>query len=161
MMALGVAAPAQAQEPKYIGNFKDWHSFTLKEQGNDVCYMVSQPIKSEGNYTRRGNIHVLVTHRPAERSYDVVSFIAGYTFKEGSAVEVKVGSKKYSLFTEGETAWAHDEKTDQALVSAIRSGAKMIVTGYSSRGTKTVDTYSLSGSSAAYTAIGKACNVKR
>jgi hypothetical protein len=36
----------------------------------------------------------------------------------------------------------------------------MIITGFSSRGTKTIDTYSLSGFTAAYTAIGKACGVK-
>lgn len=160
-VVFGFAAQAQAQDPKYLGAFKDWHAFTLQEQGNDVCYMVSQPLKSEGNYTRRGSINVLVTHRPAERSYDVVSFLAGYTFKEGSKVDVKIGKSRFSLFTEGDTAWASDEKTDHALVTAIRSGAKMVVTGYSSRGTKTVDTYSLSGSSAAYSKISQLCNVKR
>ena len=48
----------------------------------------------------------------------------------------------------------------RAVQQAMRSGAKMIVTGVSSRGTKTIDTYSLSGISAAHKAIGTACKVK-
>ena len=39
-------------------------------------------------------------------------------------------------------------------------GARLVVKGTSSRGTKTTDTYSLKGFSAAFKAIGKACKVK-
>ena len=42
----------------------------------------------------------------------------------------------------------------------MAKGRQLIVTGYSSRGTKTTDTYSLAGFTAAYKAIGKACGVK-
>jgi hypothetical protein len=37
----------------------------------------------------------------------------------------------------------------------------MVVRGQSNRGTKTTDTYSLVGFSAAYQAINQACGVKR
>ena len=39
-------------------------------------------------------------------------------------------------------------------------GSKMLVTGTSVRGTKTVDTYSLRGFTAAYKTIGRDCSVK-
>jgi hypothetical protein len=42
----------------------------------------------------------------------------------------------------------------------MRRGSTMTVTGMSSKGTQTTDTFSLSGFSKAYEAIGKACNVK-
>lgn len=158
--ALMVAAPAQAQTPEVINTTKDWSALTFMEDGNRVCYMTSQPKKAEGNYTRRGDIHVLVTHRPAMNSTGVVSFVAGYSYKEGSEVTVKIGNKTFNLFTDNDTAWARTDEVDRALVQAIQKGSKMIVTGYSRRGTRTVDTYSLSGSSAAFQAISKACGVR-
>ena len=57
-------------------------------------------------------------------------------------------------------AFAVDTKTDKALVDAMIRGARMVVKGTSSRGTKTTDTYSLKGFSAAFKTIGKACKVK-
>ena len=42
----------------------------------------------------------------------------------------------------------------------MKRGRKMVVKGKSSRGTATTDTYSLTGFSAAYKAIGEACGVK-
>jgi hypothetical protein len=57
-------------------------------------------------------------------------------------------------------AWAADGAADLALSQAVRNGSKMVVTGESSRGTKTTDTYSLKGSTKAYEAISKACNVQ-
>ncbi|MGZ0244927.1 MAG: invasion associated locus B family protein, partial [Alphaproteobacteria bacterium] len=76
------------------------------------------------------------------------------------AVQVAIGAKKFDLFTNGDTAWARSTKDDRNLATAMRGGARMVVTGQSSRGTKTKDTYSLSGISAAHKAIGKACGVK-
>jgi hypothetical protein len=43
----------------------------------------------------------------------------------------------------------------------MRNGSAMVIKGTSNRGTTTTDTYSLSGTSQAYEAINKACNVKR
>lgn len=55
---------------------------------------------------------------------------------------------------------AVNSEEDRKLVKAMKAGSKMVVVGYSSRGTKTTDTYSLSGFTAAYNAISKACNTK-
>ena len=42
----------------------------------------------------------------------------------------------------------------------MKNGNKLKITGYSSRGTKTTDTYSLMGFTAAYNHISKSCNIK-
>ncbi|MBV6631683.1 MAG: hypothetical protein KI792_01475 [Alphaproteobacteria bacterium] len=155
----GGPVDARAAEPRLIGTFRDWSAYEFQDNSGKVCYMASRPIKDEGNYTRRGEIYALVTHRPDDRSFDVASFIAGYTHQAGSDVSVQVGSSSFDLFTQGDTAWTRDTETDQSLVSSIRKGNRMVVRGTSSRGTLTTDTYSLSGSSAAYEAISKACGV--
>lgn len=149
----------RAQEVEYLGTNRDWHAFQYMENGNKVCYMASRPTDEEGDYARRGDVFVLVTHRPAEDSRDVVSFIAGYTYEEGSEVTVTIGGETFRLFTEDDTAWARDEATDRQMVQAMRRGADMVVRGSSSRGTLTTDTYSLFGFTATYNEIAEACGL--
>ena len=69
------------------------------------------------------------------------------------------GSKQFTLFTQNDMAWAVDDKTDRDIAKAIRGGSKMVVKGTSSRGTKTTDTFSLRGSSAAHDAISRECGL--
>jgi hypothetical protein len=152
--------PVRAAEPKHIGSYTDWNAFTYDEKGGKVCYMAGTPQKAEGKYSKRGDIHVLITHRKAEKSTVVVSIIAGYVYKKDSWAEVKVGSTKFELFTDSDKAWARDHKGDRDMVRIMKQGLKMVVKGVSSRGTATTDTYSLTGFSAAYDAIGKACSIK-
>lgn len=154
---VALTAPALA---KQIGTFKDWSAHAEGKAKARTCWIYSEPVKDEGKYSKRGRIYMLVTHRPGEKIANQVQFTAGYTFKKGSSVQVAVGSKKFELFTNDDTAWARSTKGDKALVAAMRGGAKMIVTGQSFRGTKTKDTYSLSGISAAHKTIGKACGIK-
>jgi invasion protein IalB len=153
-------APAYAEEAKLISEHRDWAAYALTEGGGKVCYMASKPTASEPKGAKRGDIYAMITHRPAEKSYGVVSFVVGYTYKKDSEASVTIGNQRFSLFTDGDTAWAYDDATDKALAAAIRSGDKMILTGTSARGTQTTDTFSLTGTGAAYKAIGTACGVK-
>jgi invasion protein IalB len=149
--------PAQAQEVKTIGQFRDWTAYTYQEGGSQVCYMASRPQKDEGNYTRRGEIFAIVSHRPAENARNIVSFVAGYPYNSGSEVSVTIdNSKQFTLFTHDETAWAYDGD-DAKLVGAMKAGGTMVVKGTSSRGTATTDTYSLMGFTNAYEKITEAC----
>ena len=116
--------------------------------------------KKEGKYKSRGDVYALVTHRPAENVAGQISIVAGYDFKDGGDVEVKIGSKGFKLFTDKDIAWTYEDKDDKALVVAMKRGANMTVKGTSARGTLTTDKYSLKGFTAAYNKIGEACNVK-
>lgn len=159
VILLGSTVVASASEPRLIGTFGDWRAFSFTENGKKVCYMASQPKTAVGNYTRRGDIFALVTHRPAEKTRDVFSYITGYPYKANSEVQVTASGRSFKLFTQDETAWAVDAEADRALSSAIRSGSKMIVKGVSKRGTKTTDTFSLSGSGKAYQKITQECGL--
>lgn len=150
---------SKASDPELLSTHNDWSAYMFKENGNKVCYMASAPRKAEGDYTKRGEIYALITHRPSEDSKDVFSYITGYSYKPNSNVKVTIGGKEFVLFTQEDTAWAPDSETDEKLADAIRRGNTMIVRGTSSRGTKTKDTFSLRGSSAAYDAISKECGV--
>ncbi|HEY9164113.1 MAG TPA: invasion associated locus B family protein [Magnetovibrio sp.] len=144
-----------------LGEHGDWVASKESESGKPVCFISSGPQKSEGNYTKRGTVYAIVTHRPADKSFGVVSFQAGYTLKPDAAVSVSIdGRSPFNLFAQGEFAWTREAADDKALVAAMRAGSTMVVKGVSSRGTETTDTYSLSGITAALGAINKACGVK-
>ena len=153
-----IALPAAAQQPKTIGKFEAWEALTFDEGGSLVCYASSEPVRSEGDYAKRGKAYALVTHRPAKKSLGVVTIMAGYAYKAGGDVTAAIGGRTFTLFASGEAAWA-DDATDPKLVAAMKGGREMVVRGVSSRGTETTDTYSLAGFSRAYAAIGEACGV--
>ncbi|WP_207762369.1 invasion associated locus B family protein [Niveispirillum lacus] len=154
-----LAAPDSlaAAEPRLIGVFRDWNAFRLDEASGPVCWMVSRPKKMEGDFTRRGDVFLMITHRPAERSFDVVNFIAGYPFADHAEVTVQVGKQSFKLFSKDEQAWARDENTDRAIAQALPLSSTLVVRGTSLRGSRTTDTFSLAGSTGAYQAIGDAC----
>ncbi|MBE1237690.1 hypothetical protein IHV25_08520 [Phaeovibrio sulfidiphilus] len=149
---------AGAQQISTLGVYNNWTAFLMMENNQKVCYIASSPTKDEGNYTRRGDIYALVTHRPADKQYYVVTIYAGYAYRPGSPVQLSVDQTGFELFTEGESAWAPNDM-DKRIVQAMRKGNAMVVRGTSSRGTATKDTYSLRGVSAALSKINEACGV--
>ena len=153
------AGQAHASEPRLVGTYGDWSAYVFMENGNKVCYMASQPKTAVGNYTKRGDIFALVTHRPAESTKNVFSYMTGYPYKEGSNVTITIDSRNYSLFTQGDTAWTADADADNSLSNAIKAGTNMVVKGTSSRGTLTTDTFGLKGSTKAYEKISQECKV--
>lgn len=152
-----LVASSVAAEQQPIGTFRDWSAFVDTVGGNKVCYAGSLPKKQDGDYTRRGDAYVLITHRPADKVVGEVSVEAGYTYQSGSEVTATIDGRPFRLFTEGGNAWAYDEAADRELVRAMRAGTEMTVKGTSSRGTVTTDTYSLFGFTAAYKAITDEC----
>lgn len=148
---------AYAGQPRLMATHGDWEVYVFYEGDNKVCYMASQPKLKEGNYTKRDEPFALITHRPAENTRDVFSYITGYSYKAGSEAIVTIDGADYALFTQNETAWGPDVETDKKLSRAIRDGSKMLVTGVSSRGTHTTDTFSLSGSGKAYERLSSEC----
>lgn len=153
------SAPSMASEPVKLGDFGKWTAYVFDENGGKVCYMASKPTNALPKNVRRGDIVALITHRPAEGTKNVFSYMTGYGYKKGTEVELSVDNQKFSLFTQNDMAWAADAAADTAIAEAIRQGNKMVVKGESSRGTRTTDTFSLNGSSKAHDAITKECGL--
>jgi len=131
----------------------------MKQDSANVCFLSSKATKSEGNYSKRGDVLFIVTHRPTKKERGVINLRAGYNFKEGLDAVITIGKHNFSLFTQGSDGWAKDSQADIAIVKAMISGSQMFINGISSRGTKTTDTFSLKGFTAAYKAASKACKM--
>jgi len=108
---------------------------------------------------KRDPAFFLVTHMPGRKPpvKGEVSTIIGYPFKEGEIVKLSIDEQDYEMFSKGDTAWV-DTGSDKKVVAAMKAGKSLKIEGTSWRGTRTVDTYSLIGISAALDAIDKACN---
>lgn len=150
---------AEEAPPKLIDNFTDWMLYSFQNEQGQVCYIASLPTKEDGNYTRRGPAAVLVAKLPlpSPGENEQVSVQPGYSYLKGSSVDVTVGDQKFSLFTDGEHAWANTPDDDQKLIAAMRRGAEMQVKGTSIKETFSLDTYSLRGFTAAYNAMKDTC----
>lgn len=151
---------ARAKDPVLLASYGDWEAYTEIENGKQVCYVGTAPKKSKGKYKKRGDVFLLVTHRPKDKELNVVSIQFGYKFKKNAEVSVKIDKNIFKLFTHAGYAFARDQKTDLAIVKSMIKGTKMIVRGTSARGTKTIDTFSLRGFTAGYKIINKKCKVR-
>lgn len=155
-----LATPALAAEPKVLGSEDDWTAFG----GSDPkeCWAVSPPkstknTDAEGNpkEVTRSDIRLYIAYRPGQNGE--VSFQGGYPFAPDSTVEVNIGGNKFKLFTEGENAWTGSPDEDAKLISALRGGSEAVISGRSSRGTRTTDTFSLKGITAMTNKAKEAC----
>ena len=153
--------PAVGAKAEHLGDAQGWSAFAETDKNAKACYLVGRPVKSEPENLKRGDVYVYVTHRPAEKALNVVSFAAGYPYKDGSDAELTVDTRKFALFTSKESAWSRDAATDKAVVEAMAKAKQAVLKGTSARGTATSDTYDLDGFSAMLSQIDKACGVKR
>lgn len=150
------ADPAFAQAAERVAAHTDWSVFVANAPKE--CYIVSPPTKSAATRdgkaadVERGDIRLFVAFRPGEKVSNEVSFTGGYPFDPGSTVTLDIGGTAFNLGPgqgdAGEWAWT-DPSDDSRAVAAMRAGSTATLTGMSSRGTKTVDTFSLSGFTAA------------
>ena len=161
--AVLTAAPgAMAQEStNRVAANTDWSVFV--EDNPTECWGVSAPKESvntrDGSVVavRRGDILLFVSYRPGADVEGEISFTGGYPFADGSTVSVQIGEDSFEMFTEGEWAWPASEGDDAQLMTAMKRGAQAVLTGRSSRGTTTRDTFSLLGFTAATEEAARRC----
>jgi hypothetical protein len=147
---------ASAANPKSLGRFRDWEAYTADEKGSKICYALTSPKESKGNYSRRDPVFLMVTRRPADNVFDEVSAIAGYTYQKNSKPTLSIGSNRFIADAVSDVAWPQ-VKDGQTLLSRMTAGTAIELKGTSSRGTLTKDIFSLRGFTAALNAVANAC----
>ena len=159
LLTLTAGASLADNEPKQIGAFEAWTAYAYDAADSRVCYVSATPQSTEPKGVKRDPAFFLVTNMPGRKPpvKGEVSTIIGYPFKEGQIVKLSIDEQNYEMFSKGDTAWV-DTGSDKKVVAAMKAGKSLTIEGTSWRGTRTVDTYSLIGISAALGAIDKACN---
>jgi hypothetical protein len=160
--------PAATASPKpaaaatrSLGRSDGWAAYASQDKTGRVCYVVGQPQKSEPAGSGRKAPMAMVTHRPAEKITNVVSFVEGTPLKDGSDVALDIDGSKFELFTKDDGAWARTAELDKAIVTALAKGKAVVVKGVPQKGSPTTDIYPLAGFAKALALIDKACGVER
>ena len=149
---------ALADTPKSLGTFKDWSAYSLTDNGELVCFVVTSPEEKLPNNVNHGDVFFMVTNWTGQNVSGEPSVLTGYSFKENSKAVVEVGSTKWELFTKSNGAWLSDRGDEQTLISAMKRGNSMRVKATSARGTATEYRISLSGITAAINQINSSCS---
>ena len=124
---------------------------------DEYCYIGSLATESDLSPEKnRGDFYILV-YKNIGNPETVVQIEAGYDYKVGSDVIVKIDKGDYTFYTTKEipgTAWTNE---DSKVIFAMKKGLELVVKGESSRGTITNDEYTLKGFTAEYNKLIEEC----
>ena len=154
---IGLYSQLSAEELKTIGKYKDWESMVITEASGKVCFAQSSPILQAPKSNKR-DAKLFIAFRPAEKIIDEVSVTAGYEFNSNTATAQSGKNKfKFDIKEQG-FAWIADTKVEFRMISRMKKGSRIMITGYNQKGSQTIDHYSLLGFTKAYNATKKACS---
>ncbi len=153
------AAVAGGAQPKLLGQFGEWGAYTASPGGKKICFALAKPTSSQTNPPNRPRnpTFMFISTRPADKVTNEVSIIIGYPFKAGSEATADVGSTNYALYTQQDGAWIKNASEEARMIDAMRAGQTVVVKGTSTKGTQSIDTYSLKGLSQALDRTGQEC----
>ena len=155
------AALAQEESTNQVAAETAWSVF--EDEDPKECWAVSSPTETvntrDGRVVavRRGDILLMTFYRPDADVSGQVAFTGGYPFASGSTVNLNIDGGEFELFTEGEWAWPASAAEDAKIISAFKRGVDAVLTARSTRGTKTEDTFSLMGYTAAVEEAEQRC----
>jgi len=143
--ALATGALAQAQAPTRIKQHNAWGAYSHAGASGKVCYILSIPTQKEPADRDHGDVFFMLAKHPGQNVTFEPQFTAGYPFADNSKVVLDIDGKKFNMFTRGSNAWMENPAEEPAVVTSMRNGKGMKLTGKSRRGTETGYSFSLSG----------------
>jgi len=124
---------------------------------DEYCYVGSLAIKTDLSPEKnRGEYYILV-YKNVGSSEKVVQIEAGYDYKVGKAIDVKIDKGDYIFYTSEDLPGAAWTNEDSKVIFAMKKGLSLTVTGESSRGTITNDEYTLKGFTASFKKLEEDC----
>ena len=147
-----------AEEVKKVGKFKDWETMVLVKDTGVVCFAQSKPVL-QAPKTNKRDARLFVTFRPNEKIKDEVSITPGYEFNKQNSITAKSGKNKYNFdIAQQNFAWIADNKIEKKMIRTMKKGSRIMISGYNSTGSQTIDHYSLLGFTKAYNEAKKNCS---
>jgi invasion protein IalB len=153
----GWATPVHAQQATFKEKQGDWSVYAYDAGAKKICFTVAQPRSKKPTNVKRDPVYFYVSNWPKAKVTNEISVKMGYPLKPGVPAEIKIGDKKFAMFTKAEGAYVEKAAVEQQVVAAMKAGTTMVIQGRSTRGTLTTDEYSLVGISKALETSAKAC----
>jgi hypothetical protein len=163
LCALSLATPAFADAANLLGVFGNWTAYSTGSGNSMTCYAMSKPRAVEPRNAKRAAIYLMVSDWPGRKIKEEPEIVPGFEYKESAPVTLAIGPDKFSFFARNEaksgTAWLKSLNENDKLIDVMKAGVSAVASGTSTRGTKSVDTYSLAGFNDALAKIHATCNM--
>ncbi len=123
-----------------------------------LCFAQSKPVlQSPKNNVREARL--FISFRPSEKISDEVSITSGYEYNVQNAILAKSGKNKIKFdISKDNFAWIANNKIEKKMISVMKKGSRIMITGYNKSGSQTIDHYSLMGFTKAYNSAKKNCS---
>lgn len=161
LVVLLAQAAAAEEKPQLLGSYRDWFAYQVGTGAERQCYVLSQPKQMTPAGMKRDDAFFLISTWPGKKVKEEPSIVPGYSYKDGSKVQLQVGADKFEFFTRNDGgsggAWMDDPAQERRLVDALKRGATFSITGLPEKGAMTRDNYSLAGISAALEKVTTSC----
>ena len=151
---IAMAAPAAAA-PQSLGIFGSWGAF----QDDGSCYAITEPF--EAPPAAGWQPFAAIGHWPARHPGGQLHVRLSREKRQGSAVLLSIDGRSFQLLGGGRDAWAPDDRADQEIQAAMRTGIDMAVETRSADGLLVRDHYRLRGAATAMDAAAIACAPRR
>ena len=162
-LSLSLVLPAIAEPANLLGVFGNWSAYTTGTGSSLTCYALSKPRATRPAGTKRAAIYLMISDWPSRKVKAEPQIVYGYQAKENGVAALGVGSDKFPFFVRNNgkdgSAWLQQLTDNGRLMDAMHNGVSAVASGTSSRGTRTSDTYSLSGFNDALAKIHAACSM--
>ncbi len=152
-----LAAPAGADQ---LGVFKDWTAHKVEVDGKPICFAETRPTKLDAEPKGRdaASVRLTVTNRPSRGIYDALLFETGFPLDDKVLAEIAIDEDVYYMGSHADGYfYVTEQKDERRLLEAMKAGLRLEAKGTRADGSSSSDVYSLSGVTAALTAIDKAC----
>ncbi len=137
-------------QDKEIGRYGDWVAKYYYENDKKICHIWSV---AQNNNDMFG----FVTHRPALKRRNEVSFDLGTKLKNDAPVSITIDKDKKFDFFAHNTAVFYKHNSYKKLIAAMKKGNKIALTATKANKKKITASFSLRGITAAIKAIDKSC----
>lgn len=146
--ALAVTAPLAAKDS--LGVYSSWAAF--RDDNPQRCYAIAKPTRGAdtGPFASIGTW-------PGERVRGQLHIRLSRQVGEGATVNLRVGTRDFTLAAKGRNAWAEDARMDASVIAAMRSATRMSVSARDSAGRRFTDRYDLAGAATAMDAATVGC----
>ena len=131
-------------------------SWTLSKN-DDWCYIGSLPLKSDLPETKKRGENYILVYKIIGSDENIIQVEAGYQYNLDEDIVVTIDNASFEFYStddSSETAWTNN---DEKVVYAMKKGLELVLSGQSSRGTTTNDSYTLKGFTSAINKLNKDC----
>ena len=148
---------AWSEQPKSIGKYKNWESFTYAGNKGKICFAQTVPLEKSPKNFKREPSRLFVTFRKEEKIKNEVSVTSGYIYKPAS-VAAKSGRNEF-IFNQSKDkfAWIQDQEEEYNLIKVMKKASKLSISASTTNGVKTKELYSMMGFTKAYNTAKKSC----